>query len=193
MKFLTPSRLGTNLVSRVNRHRIVVLNLVCVSFFFSGCSILIGNVRPVSEHSSGYSARNLAELSPNWTVLDRGDELSGADIAYQYKPNGSIISLNSTCRERNAREDLSLDAISRSLLLGITAPDQQAARDLQVSRLPARETTVSGMMNGESMKLRVVVLRKEECLYDLMYVAKAARFDEQEATFSDFVTNFQVN
>lgn len=125
--------------------------------------------------------------------MERGDDLSGADVAYQHKPSGSIISLNSTCRERNAREDLSLEAVSRSLLLGITSPDEQTSRDLQVSKLPARETTVAGKMNGETMKLRVVVLRKEECLYDLMYVAKATRFPEQEATFSDFVTSFEVN
>lgn len=159
----------------------------------SGCSILIGNVRPVSEHSTNYAAPDLSQKFPEWSSLERTDEGPGADVAFQHAKSGSIISMNSTCRERNTREDLSLDSVTRSLLLGITVPDQQTSREIKVSRLPAQETTVLGMMNGQSMKLRVIVLRKDECLYDLMYVAKANRFDEQEAVFSDFVSRFEVN
>ena len=68
-----------------------------------GCSILVGNVRPIETKSNGYRYDDLSQAS-GWvkksTKADdthRSNELS--DIVFQSQTTAAIISLNSACRE----------------------------------------------------------------------------------------------
>ncbi len=89
----------------------------------SGCGLLFGNIKPVSEKSHEYEVADLHKLNADWTQLPPAEEkqaakledassvtasadTSGAesdtldvsDISYQSEKTASIISLTSTCR-----------------------------------------------------------------------------------------------
>ncbi len=91
----------------------------------SGCGLLFGNIKPVSEKSHEYEVADLHKMSNDWTKLPPAEEkqaskledaansststpldasgtenenLDVSDISYQSEKTASIISLTSTCR-----------------------------------------------------------------------------------------------
>ncbi len=174
-----------------------LLGLVILLANVSGCSVLVGNVKPVDQKSETYRALNLAEGNPDWKKLELaphdGDPTratDSSDVAYQSTRTSSIISLNSVCRPGGNPD--SLHDISRLLFLGITDVSLKDEKDLQLEGVPALQTTVQGRLNGEQVRLRSVVLRKEVCVYDLMYVARPDRFASQEPDFNRFVASLRL-
>ena len=177
-----------------NRARLLLLCLAWAlsAAGLSGCAVLLGNVKPVDQHSNGYRVARLNETQADWKMLEpSGDATSdSSEITYQSNRTASIISLNSTCRTRNSTEDLK--RISRLLFLGITDVADTQERELTVDSTPALETTVTGRLNREKVKIRAVVLRTHACVFDLMYVAKPKYFTSQEADFTQFVSSLRL-
>ncbi len=168
----------------------------------SGCSVLIGNVKPVEEKSENYRITDLSKLGGDWMKLanstapegggDKGTSDSSADLSYQSKLTSSIISLNSACRPENQEQSENLQEFSRLLFLGITEVTQKEERKAEVDHVPALQTTLEGKLNGETTKLRTVVVRKAGCVYDLMYIARPERFSEREEDFTRFVSSLKL-
>jgi hypothetical protein len=183
-----------------------------IAFLFSGCSLLFGNILPTTERSSQYEIFNPAQENSEWLPLESEPsatqeeaDASASDIAFQSKTTGTILSLNSACRpaldwglqaeegDPAAYEREQLKQFSRQLLLGIEPTEPLIEKYIEVSQLPALETTLTGTLAGASTKVRTVVLRKGTCVYDLMYVTKPQFFDADEPTFRRFVASLRVN
>jgi hypothetical protein len=166
----------------------------------SACGTLIGTQKPVARKASDYQVLDLSTLpGRDWERLpsaasEEDQEIS--DRSYQSMATGGVISLNSACRRRNADPSVDLRSISQQLFLGIQETAPREERPLTVDGAPALSTTVEGTLTAagkkEPVKLRAVVLRKEECVYDLMYVARPERFAAREADFSKFVESLRV-
>ena len=165
----------------------------------TGCSILIGNVKPSSEKAEGYGVMDLTRQTPPWVLVkteeeadpDGATEGDTSDVAYQSPKTASIISLNSSCGV-DAGDERDLRAITNLVLLGITGTAGRDERKIKAAGLPALQTTVKGKLNGETMMLRTVVLRNDSCSYDLMYVARPRHFASEEAVFSSFVSSLRL-
>jgi hypothetical protein len=168
-----------------------------------GCSLLVGNIKPVEEKADDYGVMDLSKSSPNWirltpeeagaeSTLLKGDsppEIS--DVAYQAKKTASIISLNSVCRA--ASEPLTdLKAMTQVLFLGMTDLEVQSQKPLQIQGRPALESTVRGKLNGEDMILRTVVFRHNRCVYDLVYMARPTHFPQNEQDFAHFIASLRL-
>jgi hypothetical protein len=152
-----------------------------------GCSILIGNVR-VEEKSDDYSIMDLGK-NPDWKKIGADKNSTDmSDLTFQSKKNSSIISLNSVCRETGDDNPAATDlkAVTHELLLGISNISDKTEKEITVSDTPALETTVQGQLNNQAMKLRAVVLRKNSCVYDLMYIARPERFNDDIEVFQTF-------
>ena len=180
--------------------------------FSSGCSVLVGNVKPVEEKSERYSIVDLAKSNPDWKALppqsvkNAGSESgsegasseNSSDVAYQSKKTASIISLNSSCRKSNLRKDLNLRDYSKVLLLGLSEINDYQEKEVQLAGYPAFETVTDGKMplekddKIETVRLKTYVVKKEECLYDLMYIAKPDHFSSQETDFDSFVQSLKI-
>lgn len=185
----------------------------------SGCSLLLGNVRPMEHKSGDYQFLDLHREDRDWIRLNPADEHQAAeledpatandpnaapslsDISFQSERTSSIISLSSTCRPRNQvrkgsdreLEEMRLRDYVDQLLQGFTAVEQQQDRSLSVDGRPAHETTLRGAMSGRPMTIRAVVVQERDCIYDLMYIARTHRFAEQEKDFAKFVASFRLN
>ncbi|MBI2712129.1 MAG: hypothetical protein HYX41_04600 [Bdellovibrio sp.] len=167
---------------------------------FSGCSLFFGNIRPVEEKSKDYSIQDLAVDNPNWVLINKTTEGSGAgsesgksDLAYQSKKSKAIISVSSACRKfPNAEGEASLKDLTRGLLLGMTTTTTPEEKEILVNGAKGLETTVRGKMLNSDVKIRAVVLRVDQCLFDLMYLASPQVFDSDLEVFSKFVRSIRV-
>lgn len=178
-----------------------ILWLILPSFLFTGCGVLIGNVRPVTEKSERYTIHSLAQENSQWVELKseeneskESEESDQYDLAFQSKKTASVISINSACRVRLAHEKKDLRKFTDLLILGFNKIEQRDEREIQIDQeIPALETTIKGELNQNEMMMRAVVLKKEQCIYDLMYIARPGNFKQEEKDFSNFVTSLKLH
>lgn len=171
----------------------------------SGCSTLsstlIGNVNPVEVKSETYGVADLALNSAEWTRIPADSQsLQGtgeitpteiSDVAFLSKKTRAVISLSSACRAGGEMEK-SLQAATNLLFLGITDVGHFKERELLLANHPALETTVRGKIQGQEVMMRAVVLRRDKCLYDLLYVTRPDRFEQNLEDFSHFVASLRI-
>jgi hypothetical protein len=182
-----------------------VLAAFLLSFSGCGTGVLIGNVKPVDQKSDAYGVMDLSKNSAEWTKLDpkavdtnptsqdaatTTTEIS--DVAFQSKKTASIISLSSACRHSRDYEDKDLQTLTNTLLLGSSDVTLRDEKDLSLNGVPALQTTIEGKINGEEVKLRAVVIKRQTCVYDLVFVARPKTFDSNVEDFSHFVASLRL-
>ncbi len=188
-----------------------VLTLASIGALFAllmGCStgsILVGNVKPVDQKDRAhYSILDLGQ-NPKWKKLDTGatfssDEMDAstdafsseaADDAFQHVDTGAVISLNSTCRA-NRKEAKNLEPYLKELLLGFTHVVKTEDKKVTVAEHEAIQRTIQGTISGEKTKIRAIVLSREHCVYDLIYIARPDKFDLHVEDFTAFVSSLKL-
>lgn len=164
-------------------------------FFFSaciagsGCSILFPDASaPKSGH---YTVTPPGEPWKSIPVSENTDVVDAlkADLAYEDMRTGAIISLNSLCRKY---ANASLDELSRNLVLGIKDKSVISEREFEIDGVPAKDTVIRGEVENSKVQIRTVVLKKNFCTYDLIFVASPERVSMSERFFDEFVKSFKV-
>lgn len=181
------------------------LTLLPLLLFLSGCGVLVGNVRPMDLKSQSYGVDDLSEKNPDWTKLDpqsvntnpqsQDPETTStevSDVTFQSKSTASIISLNSACRTGRDYETKDLRTLTNVLLLGSSDVTLRDEKEVNVQGTPALQTTLLGKINGERVQLRTVVLKRQACVYDMVYVARPTTFGLHEDDFNHFVASLRL-
>ncbi len=176
----------------------------------SGCSVVVGNVKPLEEKSTEYGVMDLSHSNPDWKKLDpaktaaQGESMKAqdmsptevSDVAYQSATTASIISLDSACRQsldsQKKTVEQDLKSLTDLLLLGITDVTLREERGMEIQKNPALETTIIGKLNGEPMQIRTVVMKRQNCVYDLVYMSRPSYFEKQLSDFSHFVASLRL-
>lgn len=179
-------------------------------FLFSslGCSLLLGNIKPVEEKAKNYQILDISKNNADWVRLDskliessknktnrhsEAPESGGADITYQSSRSGSIISIDSACRSNSMKpQEVNLGQLTNQLLLGISNLRNKKEENLTIENETALQTTIEGEIEHQLMNLKTVVLKKNNCIYDFMYIARPENFKENEKDFSQFVYSFHI-
>ncbi len=180
---------------------------VVIFLSLCGCSTLVGSVKPRDEKSEDYGILDLSKASPEiWRRLDDSQLIPPdaqisqnteafsseiTDMAFQSKKTGAIISLNTSCREGRAQIS-DLRPFLNELLLGISDVTERTEVPTRLSGTPALEGKIAGNMGGQATKIRAIVLSKEECVYDLMYISRPNRFPVHEADFNRFISSLRL-
>jgi DNA polymerase II small subunit/DNA polymerase delta subunit B len=164
---------------------------------------LIGNVKPVSESSNEYRALNLTKTDPDWVLLtsdlEAKMESEEADMSFQSQKTGSVISLNSTCRNRFEQNTPDLRQFTDVLFMGVSVVDSLDQKNTSLASKDALQTTLVGwiddIQSGENqeVKIQALVLHHGRCVYDLMYFSTPTYFDAQLGTFNSFLQNFKLS
>ncbi len=166
----------------------------------SACGVLLGNVKPVDEKSEAYGIMDISKVKPDWVKLQAPNNTKAdsentvteiPDAAYQSKATASIISINSACRPGDTQER-DLRKLTDLLFLGISNITLREEVATTVEGAPALQTTLRGSLNNEEMMLRTIVFRRNQCLYDLVYMARPDQFPNQETDFSQFVASLRL-
>ena len=189
---------------RILPHSLIHLTLLVLSALtLSGCSLFFGNIKPLDEKSANYEVIDLSTIDPNWIIIHskpledekeerKSDPGSQADTAYQSKKTASIVSINSACLQESIEETKDLKTLTQRLLLGITDISRHEQKSLIIAGSPALETIVQGRLDGEEMTLKTVVIEKDHCTYDLMYIARPRYFSSELPLFSKFITSLKI-
>ena len=151
-----------------------MLSLFFLSFF--GCRQKTIHTDMYQIHSPGQS----------WRAVDSG----GADYAWYNKELGGIIYVDSNCKKQF--EDRSLKDSTTSLVAGITEGTKFTERPLFLDGRNALMTIHKTQLDGVDMNIAAVVLSKNNCLYDFLYIAPPHRFNYGLQVFSSTIHSFQT-
>lgn len=116
-------------------------------------------------------------------------EFKGNDIAYVAKDSQHLIAINATCEDY---EDAPIKVLTQHLLMGFT--DRKLIEE-ELRTLQGREALYShylAKMDGVPRELMLVVLKKDGCVYDFIYISPPGRFEERLATFEEILKRFRT-
>ncbi|GBD38198.1 hypothetical protein HRbin37_00443 [bacterium HR37] len=132
------------------------------------------------------TAYSIGVLSEGWKRID----LRGGDIAFWNEALKATITVNSTCNERIGNEPL--NNLVDSLLVGFSDKELERKEEVTVSGQRAIDTVYRGKVKDTYVKLNIVVLKKDNCVYDLTYASLPESFDLGIGEFREFVSQFRI-
>lgn len=127
-------------------------------------------------------------LSPeqNWKAVESG----GADYAWYNKDLGGIIYVDSNCKRQF--EDRPLRDSTISLLAGIATGTSISEYPILLDGREALMTIQKAKVDGIDVHIAAVVMSKNSCLYDFLYIAPPHRFNYGLNQFNDTIYSFQT-
>ncbi len=112
-----------------------------------------------------------------------------ADLAYENPETGAIISINSLCRKYS---ETSLEDLTNNLVRGISNKEILKRQETLVDGAKALDTLFSGDMDNVNLHIRTVVLIKDSCTYDFIYVSIPKRDSGNGQAFEKFLASFRT-
>lgn len=112
----------------------------------------------------------------------------GADLAWFNESLSATIYADSNCAARF--EDGELSDLLVHLTSGIARGEAVEVEERMMDGRAALLKSWSGSLDGVALKLATLTTKKDECLYDLVYIAPPARFDEGFPAFEQVLSGF---
>ncbi|HVJ64818.1 MAG TPA: hypothetical protein VM901_06155 [Bdellovibrionota bacterium] len=131
--------------------------------------------------AEGYT---LAKLPSHWKKEELGAE---ADAVFYSATTKSLISVNSVC---DRYTDSRLETLTQDLLSPMKAVKVVHQEDLKISDRRALFTRAEGQIDGVSVQMSVIVLRKNRCLFDFSLFGTGIT-DAERREFMSFVQGFR--
>jgi len=113
--------------------------------------------------------------------------VEGAMLAFRDR-DGGMVNVYGRCGKDG--DDVPLAALTNHLLIGFTEREQKSQEVVPLDGREAMHTIVHAKLDGVPMALSIYVLKKDGCVYDLVWVAPPERFDAGLASFDAFVNGF---
>ena len=131
------------------------MRFLILFFLLTSCSV----TGPLREDRSA-SNFTFPEPVNGWKVLPPSE---GAQRLYQHLSTGSVLSVSSLC-DRYATAPL--NRLVRNPLTPLGAYKELESKKLRIADRDAEEVYVSGSLDGVKVEVVMVVLRKNECVFD---------------------------
>lgn len=133
----------------------------------------------------GELAFRVGPISPAWRTIDA----DGALIAFRDDAAEASIALNGRCGLDG--DDVPLEALTHHLFLHFTDATLVKQQRFELAGRAALRTELTAALDGVPMHYVVVVLKKNTCVYDFMFVNPEGRANGGEA-FERFVNGFET-
>jgi len=137
-------------------------------------------------YKSGAVAFRVAKIPPSWRPIQVGS----AALAYRDDPNEASILVNGRCGERDG--DAPLVALTNQLIMGTTERSVMTEETLPLDAREALHTRMKAKLDGVPLAFDIWVMKKDGCVYDLVYVAPPERLDAGVGEFERFVRGFHA-
>lgn len=170
--------------------------VLCSAALLNACSVLVGQVKPEDEKAP-LAVTPKKELLPSaqWTALAIPSSTQSnedvPDAAWQSNETGSVISVNSVCRQ-NFDEGGDLKRVTRMLTSQWDNLKIENERSLIVSGHEALETTALGHYLNRERRFQTVVVKSPTCVYDLVFLSPVQTFDQELSVFQKFRDNLNL-
>lgn len=154
---------------------------LALSVGLGACS-LSGPLREDSK-AAGYTFR-----APNASTWQALKEKADADMAWSQRKNGATLALNSVC---NRYEHISVQALSRNLLNIVQEPEVETQDTMTLAGREAATTVFRGKVDGVTIQNRLVVMRKDNCIFDFTLSQLGQITPDVMTDFDAFLSSFK--
>jgi hypothetical protein len=137
-------------------------------------------------YQDGKVAFRVPQLPDGWARIDVTD----ANLAFRDEPREASILVDGRCNRRD--HDAPLTALTEHLIMGTTERDVVSEETIPFDAREARHTVMRAKLDGVRMQYDIYVLKKDGCVYDLVYVAPPERFADGSARFEQFALGFHT-
>jgi len=115
--------------------------------------------------------------------------VSGADLAYMHDRDGSTLLVNADCE---SIQDAPLAALTFHLLIGMTEQKVIEQKSVPNSGREGLLTIAEANIDGVKRKFKIFVLKKDYCIYDIVFASPPKLFEENSAAFDSMLKGFNV-
>ncbi len=141
---------------------------------------LEGNV-----YRDGKVAFQVGEVPGAWHQVDVDD----AALAYRDDKGASVL-INGQCNLRGT--DIPLLALTNQLIMGTTEREYVKEETIQFDHREARHTILRAKLDGVPLVWDIYVMKKDGCVYDLVFVAPSDHFEQGRDGFERFASGFRT-
>lgn len=114
---------------------------------------------------------------------------NGTDASWLSERTGNSIAYVSAC---DAKAEVPLTQLESSALASLDKAEVVSATEALFQGRAARMTMASGILDGIPMRISLLVFKKNNCDYTLIYGGVAKQFDSELQYFENFKRNFKV-
>jgi hypothetical protein len=116
--------------------------------------------------------------------------VEGADLAFRDDERSGSTLFNVRCGQRD--DDAPLTALTAHLIMGTTEREFDAQDTVPFDGREALHTLLRAKLDGVPMQYDIYVMKKDGCLFDLVYVAPPDRFGDGAADFEHFAKGLRT-
>ena len=126
---------------------------------------------------------------PHWSAVTDGR----ADLELRHRSSPAAMAVNAVCDAATTRRGARI--LSRQLLVGLRGRKVVESGDVEIAGRTAVRAVVDARQEGSETPVRIetIVLNDDRCVYDLMYVAPPATFDDTRAEFERLADSFRTD
>ncbi|MDP9034096.1 MAG: hypothetical protein M3O50_04775 [Myxococcota bacterium] len=125
-----------------------------------------------------------------WPISWKRVAVDGADLAFRDDARAASVLIDVHCGERD--DDAPLSVLTTHLIMGTTERDFQSQETAPFDGREALHTLMRAKLDGVSLRYDIYVMKKDGCVFDLVYVAGPERFAEGTRDFEGFVAAFHA-
>ncbi len=134
-------------------------------------------------HGDGF-AFAVPPPSDRWERVKHPD----AALAFRDPDSGGTVMVNARCGMDE--DDVPLSALTQHLFIDFTKREIEEQEAVPFDGREAMHTVLTADFDGVTMRYDVWVLKKDGCVYDLLYFAPPARFERGRPAFAQLVKGF---
>jgi hypothetical protein len=111
------------------------------------------------------------------------------DYSWKSTQTGATISLFTEC---NNPTDPSIDSLVTGVLSVMQKSTLESREPMSLSKAQATSVIASGIIEGVPSKVRLVISKKNKCIYMLTYISTADKFSDFKDEFNRFVESVGI-
>jgi len=131
-------------------------------------------------------AVRVGPVPPGWRRIG----VDGADLAFRDDERSGSALFDMRCGKHD--DDAPLSVLTSHLIMGTTEREFDAQDTVPFDGREALHTLLRAKLDGVPMQYDIYVMKKDGCLYDLVYVAPPGRFADGAADFERFAAGVRT-
>ncbi len=153
-------------------------------------SMLLACGASVAFDGETYRDAQVAFRVPRAPSEWRPVKVSDAKLAFRDDTRGASVLVTARCGIPS--DDVPLQSLTGQLVMGTTEREYLSEEVIALDNREAMHTVLRAKLDGVKMSYDVYVMKKDGCVYDLVYVAPPEQLESGKATFEAFCTGFRT-
>jgi len=168
----------------LTRKRIRLISALALTIWALGCAHASFQGGVYRDEEASY---HVGEFGSDWRRLELDEP---TDLAFEAPALDVVAQVNASC---DPALDIPLSSLTNHLLIGFTEREGREQQTLPFAQREALFTQLDAKLDGVPRRLRLVVLKKNGCVYDFALIGPPdARFDRARRDFDAWLSGFSA-